>query len=318
MAQNKTYDVLVAGELNVDLIVNQLQGYPEVGKEILAERMTLTLGSSAAIFACNLSILGAKVAFAGKVGQDSFAGRILADLAEKGVDTSHILSTSTANTGISIALNYREDRAMITYPGAMEELVITDITDEALLQANHLHVSSLFLQKGLKPDIVALYKRAREAGMTTSLDPQWDPAQSWEIDLPVLLPYVDVFLPNMEEFKRITHQPDLRSGIEMVKEHAGIIVVKDGNKGAYAWKEGRLLHQPPFLNKQVVDCIGAGDSFDAGFIKKYTAGRSLEECLEFAALTGALNTTAAGGTTAFSDYGTIRSVAQETFSYAIR
>jgi sugar/nucleoside kinase (ribokinase family) len=121
----------------------------------------------------------------------------------------------------------------------------------------------------------------------------------------------------MEEFKRITRQPDSISGIEAVKEYANIIVIKDGNKGAYAWKEGRLLHQPPFLNKQVVDCIGAGDSFDAGFIKKYTEGRNLEECLEFAALTGALNTTAAGGTAAFSDYDTIRYAAKKTFHYTI-
>lgn len=318
MTKNKPFDVLVAGELNVDLILNQIQGHPEVGKEILAGKMALTLGSSAAIFACNLSMLGMKVAFAGKVGRDGFAESILADLKAKKVDTSSIVSTSAANTGISIALNYREDRAMITHPGAMEEFTLGDITDEALSRAGHLHVSSLFLQKGLKPDIVALYKRARQAGMTTSLDPQWDPAESWDIDLPHLLPYVDIFLPNMEEFKRISRQPDAVSGIEAVKEYAHIIVIKDGNKGAYAWKEGKLLHQPPFLNKQIVDCIGAGDSFDAGFIKKYTEGRSLEECLEFAALTGALNTTAAGGTAAFSDYGTIRSVAGKTFHYTIQ
>jgi sugar/nucleoside kinase (ribokinase family) len=68
----KKFDVIVVGELNVDLILNQIESFPEVGKEKLAENMTLTLGSSSAIFASNLSALGMRVSFIGKVGNDVF------------------------------------------------------------------------------------------------------------------------------------------------------------------------------------------------------------------------------------------------------
>ena len=68
----KQFDVLVIGELNVDIILHNIDNFPEVGKEVLAQQMTLTLGSSSAIFASNISSLGASVAFLGKIGNDEF------------------------------------------------------------------------------------------------------------------------------------------------------------------------------------------------------------------------------------------------------
>lgn len=79
---NKKFDVIVIGELNVDLILNQIHSFPEIGKEKFADTMTLTLGSSAAIFASNLSVLGMKVAFIGMVGNDVF-GRFCKEELEK-------------------------------------------------------------------------------------------------------------------------------------------------------------------------------------------------------------------------------------------
>lgn len=313
----KVFDVLTVGELNVDLILNQLAGYPTIGKEILAHNMTLTLGSSAAIFACNLSTLGTKVVFLGKLGNDDFAERIISDLQAKNVDTAPVIRTKAANTGISVALNYHEDRAMVTYPGAMEELKEKEIDDEALAQAIHLHVSSVFLQKKLKPGIVSLFKRAKQKGLTTSLDPQWDPAEIWDLDLPALLPYVDIFLPNTEEFKAITRQNDIPSGMEKIKAYANVVVIKKGKEGAWAWNEGTVIHQPSFVNEAVIDCIGAGDSFNAGFIRQYIQDKDIGSCLEFAALTGAINTTAHGGTGAFDNYERVKAIARDKFNYII-
>src|SRR3954470_3310857 len=118
----KLYDVVVVGELNIDLILNQIDTFPALGKEILSNHMTLTLGSSSAIFACNISTLGSAVAFVGKLGHDNFGDHILSSLKSKGVDTTHILHTVKHNTGATIVLNYSEDRSMVTYPGAMRYL----------------------------------------------------------------------------------------------------------------------------------------------------------------------------------------------------
>ena len=314
MAKGKPFDVLVVGELNIDLILNKIEAYPSIGKEIIAGEMNFTMGSSAAIFACNLSALGSKVAFMGKVGEDNFSEIILIDLKKKGVDISQILKTRT-NTGMSVILNYEEDRAIVTYPGAMEELKVSDVSDETLLIANHLHVSSLFLQKALKPDIVELFKRAKRIGLTTSLDPQWDPAELWDIDLPELLPYVDIFLPNESELLNLTGRESIDKALEEIKTYGNLILIKKGKNGSILSYDGNKVNCKPFFNNAVVDAIGAGDSFNAGFVFKFLQGAPPETCQIFGNLIGAISTTKSGGTTAFTDYDGTMKIAKEKFNY---
>jgi sugar/nucleoside kinase (ribokinase family) len=314
---NKQMDVLVAGELNIDLIMDRLDAFPQLGKEIIAHRMMLTLGSSSAILASNLSVLGTRVAFCGRVGRDNFASKILADLAARGVDTSSIIQSDSADTGLTVALSVAEDRAMITYPGAMSEFSAADITDELLGSARHLHVSSVFLQPSLKPDLLTLFRRARQKGLTTSLDPQWDPAEKWDLDLRQLLPLVNVFLPNAEELKRLAGSDSLEDCLSSLADHPHIIVVKKGSEGAVLQQGTTVLHQPAFLNREVADAIGAGDSFNAGFLHRYVKGAPVEECMAHGALCGAINTTHNGGTTAFADYKMVQKLALEKFNVAI-
>ena len=297
----KVFDVIVVGELNIDIIMNGINRFPEIGKEILAESLDVTLGSSSAIFASNLSSLGSRVAFLGKIGKDEFALTVLNSLQSKGVDTSNIIQSDTLKTGATLVLNFDQDRAMVTYPGAMEDLRIKDISFENIATARHLHFSSIFLQPGIRNDVPVLFKKAKSFGLTTSIDPQWDPAEKWEVDLPELLPHVDVFLPNMSEFLALTRTKTIEAGISEIMQFAPklTVVVKDGSNGAYGWNGSELIHQPALLNDEVVDCIGAGDSFNAGFIHKFTQGASLKQCLEYGTITGAVSTTRAGGTGAF-------------------
>jgi sugar/nucleoside kinase (ribokinase family) len=287
----KAFDVIVIGELNVDIILNGIDRFPEMGKEILARKLDMTLGSSSAIFASNLSSLGIRVAFIGKTGKDSFAVKVLESLQSKNVDTSHIIQSGTLNTGATIVLNFDQDRAMVTYPGAMEDLRPEDIDFYFLGSAKHLHISSIFLQPGIRKDLPQLLRKASDLGLTTSLDPQWDPSEQWDINLPELLPFVNVFLPNKAEFSKLLGIDSLEKGIDRIKSYAPklVIVIKDGINGAWLWDGQRIIHQPAFLNRNVVDCIGAGDSFNAGFIKKFIEGAPLPKCLEFGALTGALD-----------------------------
>lgn len=311
---DKEFDVLVAGELNIDLILNNIDGYPTIGKEVIGNEMNITMGSSSAIFACNLSSLGARVTFLGKIGEDNFGNKILSDFNIRGVDTTHIIRTCT-NTGITIVLNYGEDRAMVTYPGAMVELGINDILDSTLCKARHLHVSSLFLQTALKPDIVNLFKRAKSHNLTTSLDPQWDPAETWEINLPELLPYVDIFLPNEAELFCLTKKDSIEEALAEIKKYANMVLIKRGKMGSVLFSNDQIFQSRSFLNEKVVDAIGAGDSFNAGVIFKFLKGESPLTCQEFGNLIGAISTTKAGGTTAFSSFNEIMKIAKEKFNY---
>jgi sugar/nucleoside kinase (ribokinase family) len=315
--KEKNIDVIVIGELNVDIILNGIDQFPAVGKEIIANTMVVTLGSSSAICASNLSTLGPRVGFIGKVGEDNFSNVILASLESKHVDISHIIRSKSLNTGATIVLTYGQDRANITYPGAMNDLKLKDIDFGFLSQARHMHFSSCFIQPGIRNDLTTLFRQAKESGLTTSLDTQWDPEEKWDLPLENLLPFVDVLLPNIQEFKFLTQSNTIKEGIKKVKHFANYIVIKNGSDGAMAWDGKDILYQPAFKNEQVVDCIGAGDSFNAGFIMGFINKKPLKECLETGALTGAINTTRAGGTGAFEDTTSIRLIAKEKFNYTL-
>ena len=307
------YDILVVGELNVDLILNRLPSLPVEGKEILAEDMTLTLGSSSAIFASNAAVLGNKVAFLGKVGNDSFADLVITSLQNKGVNTNHIIKSKSEQTGATIVLNYGEERAMVTYAGAMETMSVNDINEDVLLKARHLHVSSIFLQPVLKEGLITLFTKAKNLGLSTSLDMQWDPDEKWEVDLEKLLPLTDVFLPNEAELLALTSTKNINDAIEIVRPFINILALKMGNKGSRGVSRDEDIFVEPMLNKEVEDAIGAGDSFNAGFITKYLEGESLKTCLKYGNLAGAVNTTGAGGTGAFVSLKEFRKTALDKF-----
>ena len=315
MALSKQFEVVVVGELNVDLILNQIATFPEIGKESMAQAMTLTLGSSSAIFASNLSSLGARVTFLGKIGKDIFGNLVLDSFRSKKVDTSMIIQSEKFATGATVVLNFDQDRAMVTHAGAMEHLTIGDILPIDSSVAGHLHFSSYFLQTGLKKDIVDLFREAKAAGLTTSLDPQWDPWEKWDLDLEKVLPYVDLFLPNEKEFYNLTRTSSLEAAFKKVSPFANTIVVKQGSKGSVSYYKGRVATEPAFVNETVVDSIGAGDSFNAGFVYKFIRGATIQECQEFGNLIGAISTTAPGGTGAFTDIQNIMKNAKERFGF---
>lgn len=312
----KPYDVLVVGELNIDLIMNRIDQFPVIGKEVLSNSMTFTLGSSSAIFACNLSTLGSRVSFAGRIGVDNFGDYIVNALRTRNVETANITRDKQEQTGATVVLNFGEDRAMVTYPGAMMRMTVENITNSMMLQCRHLHVSSVFLQAGIKNNINDLFQRAKALGLTTSLDPQWDPQEKWDLDFNTLLKYVDIFIPNEAELQAITKIQELKLAVKALP-FENTLVVKCGSEGAYLWNSSESFFQPSFRNTKMVDSIGAGDSFDAGFVHYFLQGKPLKKCLEFAALTGAINTTHEGGTGAFESLDTVKKIAQSSFNYII-
>jgi sugar/nucleoside kinase (ribokinase family) len=302
--------LVVVGELNADLIMEAVQALPELGKEQVAEGMTLTLGSSSAILASNASAVGVEVGFVARIGDDAFGEFVLERLDDRGIDRQHVLPTPGEATGMTVVYTHGDDRGMLTYPGAMEALTIDDIPWDYVTQADHLHLSSFYLQTGLQPDVGTLFRRAKEEGLTTSLDTNWDPDDAWEGGILDILDAVDVFLPNDEEARRIAGEEHLDAALAVLAERAGAVVVTCGAEGAKL-REGANTRSfaPPAVDP--VDAIGAGDSFNAGFLRRYLEGRPLPECVEFGLVTGAFSTQSAGGTAAFDEMDEFRTVAAD-------
>src|SRR5699024_10041617 len=125
--------------------------------------------------------------------------------------------------------------------------------------------------------------------------------------------YVDIFLPNEAELLYLTGKSELISAIEYISPFVKVLAVKKGNKGSIVYHEGQFIELPGYLNKKVVDAIGAGDSFNAGFIYKYLSGASLKICQDFGNLCGAINTTSSGGVSAFENTDKFKSIASTKF-----
>jgi sugar/nucleoside kinase (ribokinase family) len=296
-----TLDVCVVGEINLDLILYGLPKELVLDRELLASGLALTLGSSSAIFAHNLSMLGNKVGFISKTGGDALGKMALDRLSVAGVDVGRVSqATGRTATGLTVVLPYLRQRYIFTYPGTMFELRYSDIDVGYVRSARHLHVSAFFLHRALRPRIVDLFREAKGAGLSTSLDTNDDPENKWDRDLLEVLKYVDIFLPNDREAKKIARTDDLSQAINLLAGLAKIVVVKRGSSAAICRSgQEQCSLMPPSV--KAVDDIGAGDSFDAGFVRQFLTGAKLEDCLAFANVAGAYSTTKEGGTEAFRD-----------------
>lgn len=290
-------DILVIGDCNVDLIVRAQDPTPIYGQEKLVDDLTLTVGGSASIFACQAAKLGLRTALASVVGDDDMGRFMREALARQGVDTTYIRRAAQRKTGATISLSTAHDRALLTYLGTIAALEPAMIDPQWLTEARHVHVSSYFLQPGLAPGLPALLAEARRAGATVSLDTGWDPAERWDSGLEACLAEVDLLLPNEVEAKAITGQATVEEALDRLAGKVPVVAVKLGAEGAVAQRGQEVARVLP-IPVEVVETTGAGDSFDAGLIFGFLRQLPLAECLEMGAICGGLSTRAAGGTTA--------------------
>lgn len=287
-------DVVVLGELNVDLILQDIPSFPELGKEKLANNMKLTMGSASAILASNIARLGINTGFIGKLGRDIFAHVVLGTLKERNVDCSAIVQDITEKTGITIALTYPQDYAMITYMGAMKNFSKKDVDFEYLKNASHLHFSSYYLQPGIQGDIADIFKFAKDNGLTTSMDPGWDPSENWTKEIYKLLDYTDIIMPNDREAMLISGCGTVEEAAIELTKHSKMAMIKCGSKGSYFLGAGESYKTNVF-SINPLDTTGAGDSFNAGFLYGYINKKDLRTCVLYGNACGALATTKMGG-----------------------
>lgn len=285
---------LVVGELNVDMVLHGVSSHPTPGREVFAESCALTLGSASAIFAVGFAKLGNPVSFVSTVGRDGWADYCLDILRQAGIDVTRVTQDAALQTGITVSIPVGGDRTLVTFPGASRVQTDAGLDEELLSRFEHLHVSSYFLQTGLRPCCARLFARASRLGLTTSLDPGFDPAERWGDDLMDLLRVTDIFLPNEVELTAVTGCGDHVDGLRKLDNGRTLTVVKLGSKGCLALGCGEAVHMPAFP-VDAVDSTGAGDSFNAGFLHAWIGGRSLQECMRQGAACGALSTLGLGG-----------------------
>ncbi|GLI26479.1 sugar kinase [Agromyces rhizosphaerae] len=306
-------DLIVVGELCVDLII-RLDGDIRFGQhEQLVHSTDLVLGSSSAITACGAAALGVRTAMASVRGDDEFGAFVAQELATRGVGTQQVRVEHGVPTGASTHLSRSDgDRAILTSMGTIGR---TRAADVELDGARHLHVGSYFLQRDLWADAVDLFAAARARGMSTSLDGNFDPTEQWDCGILALLGHVDIFFANEQELRGVTGESSLTdaaaSALERMPEGSRL-VCKLGAEGAlvHTRRAGRIetvRAETPVAPGSLVDTVGAGDSLAAGFIAAHLSGSTTPVALAVAC--GTASTRGAGGVGAQPDRATAEALA---------
>jgi ribokinase len=293
------FDAGCAGDLCVDLILTG-NVVPRFGQaEQWIDGYALELGGSATIFAGQFARLGGAVALTGVVGEDPFGDLVHERLRALGVATDHVRASSAVATGLGVNLVKPDgDRGMLTYSGGIGAVEPADLPDALLRACRHWHVASFFLLEKLRPFWPEWLRRCRARGVTTSLDTNWDPEERWE-GVRELLPLVDVFLPNEQEARAIAEESDVLAAGRRLAGQGPLVVVKRGSEGATAFQSGRQWEMGPVPQDEqplaVIDSVGAGDNFDAGFLRGWQLGWGIEECLRLAGRCARASLRAPGG-----------------------
>jgi len=291
------FDLLVIGEINPDIILRGADVTPVFGQvEKMVENADLTIGSSSVITACGAARLGLKVAFVGVVGDDVYGRFMLEAMQDRGIDTSHCIIDPALQTGFTVILAKPDgDRAMLTYSGTIAALQPEQIDRELLRQTSHLHVGSYFLLDGLRAGLPDLFSFAKAQNVTASLDTNWDPREQWQTE--GILPYCDILFPNGAEAQRLANRDTLEESLTVLIKVVPMLAVKLGSEGGVVRQGDEVVKKRPFP-VDIIDTVGAGDSFNAGFLYGFIKQWALTKSLQLALACGSLSTLAAGGTTA--------------------
>jgi len=303
----RRFDITVVGDNCIDLLMYGLAEDLPCERELLASDMAIRIGGSGAITAHNLAALGSKVGFITALAADDFGRISRTELSSAGVDLSRCAQPPTARTGVTVHLQHAELRHMFTYAGPIFDLGFDDLDINYLADSRHLHLPSYYLQQALTPRIPELFAYLKAQGLTISLDPNDDPAGTWDRCILQALPYVDVLMPNEREACLIAGEPDLNRSITALRTMVPLVVIKSGSKGASAYTRDEEWHATA-KSVQIVDAVGAGDSFNAGFLHAWIRGSSIPAALAFGNVCGSASATMSGGTSAFRDRASLQAI----------
>ena len=299
-------EVTCIGLLVADVVGKPIDSLPDKGKLQRVERMELHTGGCAANTAVALAKLGVDTGIVGKVGSDGFGDFLVDRLAADGVGIEGVARDNETATSATMVLVHTDgERSFLHYYGANATLSKLDVDANFLAKSKIVHIAGAFLMPGLDGEPSAeILKEARSAGATTSFDTAWDVTGRWLEKVGCCLPFVDYFLPSLEEARMLAGGREDPSEIArfLIDQGVKVVGLKMGERGAYIRTSEGAEVRVPALRVEAVDALGAGDAFVAGFLAGLTHDWDLERCAQFANAVGACCVTALGATTGIRSF----------------
>ena len=287
---------LVIGDLNVDLVLNELKDFPELGKEIIAGNHFLDIGGSGGIFSAVLSGLGINTYIISKIGNDFFGNFLVEKLKSYGVEISQLIIKDNNETGVTINLSYKSDKYQISSLDLVGSLSLGEIMFKKIKDIGHVHFTSYYMMNNLKNDYTKLISDIKRSykNITFSLDTNDDPEDKWGTEIYKILNNIDIFLVNKKEALKITKKSNVKDALKKLSKEVKTAVIKLGSQG-YIAKDSENYYQGDSLSMNFKDSTGAGDNFDAGFIYGFINNFVVEKSLRVANICGAKSTGYLGG-----------------------
>ena len=293
MAQVTCVGILVA-----DVVGKPVDVYPERGKLVLVDQLELHSGGCAANTGVGLAKIGIDTAVVGKVGIDGLGDFMIGYLQKIGVDARGVTRDPKVGTsGTMVAVHSDGERSFMHYLGANACFSEDDIDFDIIKGSKILHVAGTYLMPGIDGEPTAhVLAKAQSMGIITTLDTAWDSKGQWMRVIEPCLEYIDYMVPSIAEAQQVTGKTEPSDVAKVLMDHGVKIVgLKMGEEGCYIRSADAEIRIPRYEVK-IVDALGAGDAFAAGFLTGIVEGWDLEKTGRFANATGAHCVMAAGST----------------------
>jgi sugar/nucleoside kinase (ribokinase family) len=272
---------------------------------VFLDRATLSIGGCSLNTAVGLSILGVKTELLGKVGDDGYGEFLRGVLGRSGVNVDGLRFETGAQSSMSVGLiDSTGERALLHVQGTNATLRYEDIDIEKMAQADFLFVGGTLAMHAVDHgEGVKIFKKARELGLQTFMDTSWDATGRWFESARDSLPYVNWFMPSIEEAEQMLGTRDEVKLAGIFKNHgAENVVIKMGDKGVYVSPQKSQAFYKGIYKVRAVNTAGAGDAWCAGFIAGIVKGLPLYECALLGAGHSALCVADIGTTTGLKSY----------------
>lgn len=281
--------ILCVGQIVADILVRSVDKIDFSIDTKRVDQIVIKNGGDCLNTAIDLKKLGADVGFCGVLGKDALGKYLQNVLRENGIDDSAIYYDSEANTSSTVALiNSEGDRIFLYYGGTNDILSVDKLKMNSLDEASIVHVGGTFLLPKLDGEGTReLFEEAHKRGCLTTMDVTYDTTEKWlDIILPCLKE-LDLFIPSLNEAKRICGT-DVPKEIACFLKEKGVknVILKLGKKGCYVDAFGKSYYQEAFT-VPVVDTTGAGDAFVSGILYGITRGWKIEKTTQFASAVSA-------------------------------
>ncbi len=280
--------ICLIGNLNIDVIIRNFERIPDWGEEVIGSSYNICSSGQAFYTCMALAKLGIKADLVSVLGDDDFAKMILGDLEKNNIWTDGIKTVANIKTGISVAAVNKGsgDRLFFSDPSSLryfDRKILYDNWDR-ICESEIVFLMGILFIPGLSlDDILVFIKELKKSGKTVGLDTGWDP-DNWKKEtvekIREIIKYIDIFIPNSDEAEALSGEKNITDAAVLLKKYCpGTLVIKLGSMGSIAL-DRELYSASPF-ETNVVDTVGAGDVFNAGFIYGMLKDWPLEKSLIF-------------------------------------